>query len=110
MRADPYTIVIVPGIRGPTRYVPPGFNISVGELSKVVYAEVVPSGLFASGARLEQSAPVKFYVVSGSGNILTIQAFHRSGPIGALTQQLFAQVASGFGLSHIPFTVKAYGY
>jgi len=111
MRADPYTIVIIPGIRGPTSYPPGGFNVSVGELSKIVYAEVDPSGLYASGVRFEQSAPVRYYVVSGSGNIVTIQAFlERSGGYVTSGLQVPMEVASGFALSHMPFTLKAYGF
>lgn len=111
MRADPYTIVIIPGIRGPTAYPAGGFNVSVGQLSKVDYAEVIPGGLGASGARLEQSAPVRYYVVSGSGNIVTIQAFTaRSGGYVTSGLQTPREVASGFALSHLPFGLRAYGH
>ena len=111
MRADPYTIVIIPGIRGPVRYPRGGWNASVPQLTKVLYAEVVPSAWGASGARFEQSAPVQYYVVSGSGNIVRIQAFlARSGGYIASALQIPREVASGFALSHIPFTLRAYGH
>jgi len=111
MRADPYTIVVIPGIRGPVRYPRGGWNASVPQLTKVIYAEVVPSAWGASGARFEQSAPVQYYVVSGSGNIVRIQAFNvRSGGGAPATFQTLHEVASGFTLSHIPFTLRAYGH
>lgn len=100
MRADPYTIVIIPGIRGPATYAAGGFNVSVGQLTKVAFAEVTRgyvSGAWAGLAAL--SAPVTYFVVSGSGNIVTIKAFQMSG-----------EVAAGVSLSHIPFNLKAYGH
>jgi len=98
-RADPYTIVVIPEIRGPITYTPySGFNVSVGELSKVDYAEVVPrrySG-FAGGT----SAGVRFFVTSGSGNIVTLEMWPGNLPIGF----------SGVALSHVAFGLKAYGH
>jgi len=99
LRADPYTIVIIPGIRGPTAYAAGGFNISVGQLSKVEHA-MAHRG-FASGAwsRSLGLGPVDYYVTSGSGNIITIQAFRTSG-----------EEFAGSGLSHVPFNLIAYGH
>ena len=111
MRADPYTIVIIPGIRGPVSYPRGGWNASVPQLRHVEYAEVVPSTWRASGADFNQSAPVDYYVVSGSGHVVRIKAFlMRSGGHVTSGLQLPQEVASGFALSHIPFTLKAYGH
>ena len=111
MRADPYTVVIIPGIRGPVSYPRGGWNASVPQLRRVEYAEVEPSTWGASGADFNQSAPVRYYVVSGSGHIVRIKAFlARSGGYIASALQLPQEVASGFALSHIPFTLKAYGH
>jgi len=98
-RSDPYTIVIIPEIRGPVSYRPRhGFNVSVGELARVDYAEVVPrkySG-FAPGV----SGGVRFFVTSGSGNIVTIELWPGNLPIGF----------SGLALSHVAFGLRAYGH
>lgn len=99
LRADPYTLVIIPEIRGPLTYQPRhGFNISVGQLSKVDYAEVIArrySG-FAPGV----SGGVKFFVTSGSGNIVTLEVWPGNLPVGF----------SGLALSHVAFGLKAYGH
>lgn len=98
-RADPYTIVIIPEIRGPSSYQPrSGFNVSVGELAKVDYAEVVPrrySG-FAPG-----TSGIKFFVTSGSGNIITLEVWPGNLPTSRF---------SGIGLSHVAFGLRAYGH
>jgi len=99
LRADPYTLVVIPEVRGPVNYVPDtGYSISVGQLRTVEYAEVVPrrySG-FSPGA----SAGVRFFVTSGSGNIVTLEVW--PGNLGVLF--------SGKGLSHVAFGLRAYGH
>lgn len=98
-RSDPYTIVIIPEIRGPISYIPySGFNVSVGELAQVDYAEVVPRRY--SGFAPEVSGAVKFFVTSGSGNIVTLEIWPGNLPVGF----------SGIGLSHVAFGLRAFGH
>lgn len=97
-RFDPYTLVVIPEIRGPVNYIPyEGFNVSVGELAHVDYAEVVPrrySG-FTPGV-----SGFRFFVTSGSGNIVTLELWPGGLPVRF----------SGIGLSHVAFGLKAYGH
>ena len=99
IKSDPYTIVVIPEIRGPVSYVPDrGYPISVGRLRTVDYAEVMPrrySG-FTPGA----SGGIRFFVTSGSGNIVTLEVW--PGNLGVLF--------SGKGLSHVAFGIRAYGH
>jgi len=98
-RADPYTVVIIPEIRGPLSYQPrSGFNVSVGELSKVEHAEAIPRRY--SGFVAGVSGGVKFFVTSGSGNIVTLEVWPGNLPISF----------SGQRLSHVAFLLRAYGY
>lgn len=105
-RADPYTIVLIPGIRIPS-YVPGGVPLSVGQLARVEYAEVIPGSLRISPMlSFETSMQVAaFYVVSGSGNIITVKAFGpTSGALGTLGREI-----TSWMLSSVPLYLKAYG-
>ena len=98
-RADPYTVVVIPEIRGPVSYVSDtGFNVSAPQLSKVDYAEVIPRKVsgFTPG-----TSGAKFYVTSGSGNIVTLEMW----PGYPETRHL-----SGQPLSHVAFGLKVYGH
>lgn len=115
MQVDPYTAVIVPNIRGPTSYQQGyGFKISIGQLSKIdEYQHPEIKAASGVGAGFLTSAPkVKLYALSGSGNVLHIYAFAQSGRTGAsgLFDHEMQEAASGFGLSHLPFTQKVYGH
>ena len=104
-KADPYTVVIKPGVR--LQYTTGGVPVSVGELARVEYAEVIPGSLRISPAlsfTMSAGFPV-FYVVSGSGNVFTVRAFD---VISALGGAPGAEAGSGF-LSNIPLYLKAYG-
>ena len=97
-KAKPYTIAIIPNIRGPVSYnVATGFNVSAGELSKVEYARVemqTVSG-FAPGA-----SAGRFFVTSGSGNIVTLEIWPGRLPAGPF---------DGMPLSHWVFRLEAWG-
>lgn len=101
-RSDPYTIVIIPEIRGPINYVPyTGFDVSVGELSKVDYAEVIPRRYSGFNPGISAGAVgERFFVTSGSGNIVTLEMWPGRLPIGF----------SGIPLSHVAFGLRAYGH
>lgn len=104
-KADPYTIVIIPDIR--MQYTTGGVPLSVGQLARVEYAEVHPGSLRISPALsfVTSWQGANFYVVSGSGNIVTVQAFAPiSGQLGALGQE-----AGSWFLSAVPLYLKAYG-
>lgn len=118
MQVDPYTAVIVPNIRGPTSYQKGyGFKISIGELSKIDEYEhpEIKSASGVGAGFLESAGRVKVYALSGSGNVLHLYAYYQSGGAGAsglVTQhwRQWEEVASGFGLSHLPLTQKVYGH
>lgn len=104
-RADPYTIVIIPGVR--IEYRTGGVPLSVGQLARVEYAEVIPGGYRISPAlsfTTSSQVPL-FYVVSGSGNVVTVQAFAILSGVGGAQG---SEVCSWF-MSSIPLTLKAYG-
>lgn len=110
-RADPYTVVIVPEIRGPVSYLCTGFNVSVGELSKVDYAQVIP--IKASGVNVPPgTSGVKFFVTDISGNIVTVDVWpgnliqQGTLPLPGATACRF----SGWGLSHVAYGLKVHGH
>jgi len=98
-RSDPYTIVIVPNIRGPLAYnVATGFSISVGELAQVdtARADMMPISGFAPGP-----SAGRFYVTSGSGNIVTLEVWPGHLPTAPF---------GGMPLSHWSFKLEAWGH
>ena len=109
-RMDPYTVVIIPGIRLPA-YAVGGVNISVGELARVAYAEVnlaVGGEGQTSGwtPSIVGSAPITLWAASGSGNIVTI--FAMRGGLSSNARGI--ELEAGAPLSGFPVTVKAWGY
>lgn len=104
-RADPYTIVIIPDVR--ITYKTGGVPLSVGQLARVEYAEVIPGGIRISPALsfTVSMGPLMFYVTSGSGNVVTVRAFDVLSALGGAPG---AEAGSGF-LSCTPLTLKAYG-
>jgi len=96
---DPYTVVIIPNVRGPVSYdARTGFNISVGQLTRIEHANVVM--VHVSGFSPGASAG-RFFVTSGSGNILTLEVWP-----GGLNPTHF----NGMALSHWAFKAEAWGY
>jgi len=102
LKADPYTIVVIPGIRGPAAYTTGGFNLSVPQLSKVDYAEVVP-GRISAQFQLSYFTGLGFFVTSGSGNVVTVTAMLPAVSWGI-------ELPSGSGLSDAILNLKAYGH
>jgi len=102
-RADPYTVVIVPDARV---MVGAGvFPVSVGQLARVEYAEVIPGSLRISPAlSFTTSTQVEhFFVTSGSGNVFAIKAY-------AKLSGLMKDVAvTSWHLSSVPLYLKAWG-
>jgi len=100
---DPYTHVIIENIRL-NAYATGGVNISVGELSRVIHAQVNPHGAGASGFNIlsggHHVGQLEFHVTSGSGNIVTIGAFWKGSQ----------ECAAGKLLSAIPLKVEAWGH
>lgn len=96
-RPDPYTVVILEGIRLPA-YVAGGLNVSVGQLARVDYADVRPGR--ASGAEWLSGPGFQFFVTSGSGNIVTIKAMGTGS----------GEMPAGQQLSCFPVTLIAYGH
>ena len=97
-RVDPYTVVIVEGIRLPV-YAVGGVNVSVGELVTVDHAQVYLHKASGAAFTTGQSG-VGLIVTSGSGNVVTITA------LTALGVELPAAAA----LSGFPAAVLAYGH
>lgn len=101
-RPDPYTIVVLEGIRLPA-YTAGGVNVSVGELQVVDHAQVHVMG--QSGAAFLSGAPFQFIVTSGSGNIVTI------GVYGVTASTLApAEAPASTGTSSFPLSLTAYGH
>lgn len=98
-RADPYTVVVIDGIRLGV-YAVGGVNVSVGELSRVVHAHVYPHQ--ASGATFfgTSGLPYLYAVSSGSGNIVTITI----GYAGSSGNEIPVAATSRF-----PLGLTAYG-
>ena len=96
-RPDPYTVVVIDGIRLGV-YAVGGVNVSVGELSRVVHANVYPNQ--ASGFSAVSGLPYVYAVTSGSGNIVTITI----GRVGSGGAELTALATSAY-----PLGLTAYG-
>ena len=110
-RTDPYTVVIIPEIRGPVSYLCSGFKVSVGELAKVDHAEVIPKK--GSGVTIAPgTSGVRLFVTYVSGNIVTVDVWPgnliQQGPL-ALPGATACRF-SGMGLSHVAFGLKTYGH
>lgn len=98
-RPDPYTVVIIEGIRLPA-YAAGGVNLSVGQLARVDTADVYPGR--ASGAWTGSGGcPYEFHATSGSGNIVTVSVFMKGSASEAIAGQQF---------SSLPLTLVAYGH
>lgn len=91
---SPYSVVVIDGI-GLGTYAAGGVNISIGELNYVRHASVLGNLAFSGAGRTALAA--HYAVASGSGNIVTIQAFSTSGvELGAVaTPQRLAVLAYG---------------
>lgn len=115
MRADPYTVVIVPNVRGPVSYQTGyGFKVSVGELSKIdQYRHPEIMTVSGTGPGFLMSAQrLKFMALSGSGNVLHIYAFTRSAVLGSGVAGGgdWDEVASGYSLSNVPLRLEVVGH
>lgn len=95
-RPDPYTVVIIEGIRLPA-YTAGGVNVSVGDLTVVDHATVYPNR--ASGAWGTSGPGFRFFVTSGSGNVVTIMV------LGTGSQEV-ASVQT----SSVPLALVAWGH
>jgi len=98
-RADPYTVTIIPDIRGPVSYnARTGFNVSAGQLTRVEHANVVMTAVsgFSAGA-----SAGRFFVTSGSGNVVTLEVWPGHLPPGPF---------DGMPLSHWAFKLEAWGH
>lgn len=101
-RLDPYTVEVLQGVQLSSAYVAGGLNVSAGELAFVDFAFAIPlSPLSGFGVTKLGFIPV---VSSGSGNIITIQAFGQSG-VGAVFSEMGAT-----GQSAQPIAVVAVGH
>ena len=98
-RADPYTIVVIEGIRLGA-YAVGGVNVSVGELAFVDHATVYPGRASGAPGLTLSGLPYQYMVASGSGNIVTIQ-------IGQA--QSTAELAASAATSRFPLSLVAYG-
>jgi len=95
---DPYTHVIIENVRL-DQYATGGVNVSVGELSRVIHAQVDVHGV-SGFAAVSGPGYIEFHVVSGSGNIVTIGAWFK------MSQEL----ADGWQLSQYPLKIEAWGH
>ena len=91
-------MVVIDGIRLPV-YVVGGLNVSVGELSRVVHANVYVNRASGAPGIAVSGLPYDFVVGSGSGNIVTIMV-GRSGS---------TELGAGIGLSNFPLGLVAWG-
>lgn len=102
-RASPYSVVVIDGIHLPV-YAVGGVNISVGELGTVVFAaamnNIAASGFPRSASGGSLGLLFNPQVASGSGNIVTIQAFSGSGELAAVA--LAAQTVSVLAFGQPP--------
>lgn len=92
---SPFAVVVIDGIPLPT-YAAGGVNISIGELGFVSHAAVV--GNIAASGFGRTGLAYTAVVASGSGNIVTIQAFGGSAEYAAVAMpQRIAVAAYGPG-------------